>query len=230
MTEAKRNEELEQATRLRLARLASVPVEIDRLEKSLQAALAAETGSTATALPTQRPLVYRFWKPITALAASVAVAVIVGLIVLGTQASPVVAAPADMAALHQEVSVAHAGKAVTTIDQANRFISSEWSSAPALPAPPTDHLMSCCVHDLKSRKVACVLLNLGDQPVTMVVAKSQDVCCADGRTIERSGRTYTVHEVNGLQMVNLREHGRYVCLMGRVPLESLLDIADKLRF
>jgi hypothetical protein len=224
-------EPLEQATQARLARLASLPVDASGLERRLKAAIAAESGPVKRPASPSHPVLYRFRKPLTALAASVAAAVILGLVILGTQTSPVVAAPADMAALHKEVSDTHAGMAITSIQEANRLITSEWSDTSALPAPPPEHLMSCCVHDLKSRKVACVLLKVGDQPVTLVVARDRDVCCAPGQTTVRRGeRTYCVHDADGLRMVMLQQHGRYVCLMGRVPLEALLDIGDQLSF
>jgi hypothetical protein len=48
--------------------------------------------------------------------------------------------------------------------------------------------------------------------------------------VERNGVTYHVHAVNGLNMVMSQHHGRWICVMGRLPSTRLMDLTDQLRF
>ena len=44
------------------------------------------------------------------------------------------------------------------------------------------------------------------------------------------GRHYAVHEADGLQMVMIENKGRWVCLMSPASVDTLMDLADSLRF
>lgn len=229
-------DELERATQARLARLASVPVDTTNLERRLKAAIAREAEQSVD--NPQRWSLQRFkrWIPLSTLAAAVVViAVTLGIVGFGSGASPVVAAPADFARLHDAMNDhAATATAVAGIEEANRVIAGEWSDAPPLPmtSEVDERIHACCLHDFKNRKVVCVLMRDSDNTsITMVVARAQDVKPAQiGTAVHRNGRKYMVHNSNGLSMVMVEGSGKYVCLMGKLPIERLLTIADGLSF
>ena len=197
---------LDQATRQRLARLSGRPVDTTRLDGQLRAAL-------AQAAPAPRLAVARrFWRPLAGLAAAAAVVLALSLALLNSGA-PAFAAPADLVRLHQQaIAEMPAGMTVSSVADANR------------------HLHNCCIREVQNRKLACVLLGEEQVPITMVVAHSRDFKPVAGQVVERDGRSYTLHSVDGVQMVMMQHEGRYVCLMGKVPAERLLAIAGELRF
>ena len=90
--------------------------------------------------------------------------------------------------------------------------------------------MACCMKSVQHKRVACVLLNNGETPVTMMVANASDVRPPDSPTVERDGVTYHTHAAGGLNMVSTVRDGRYVCLIGSVPTDHLIDFATQLRF
>jgi hypothetical protein len=49
-------------------------------------------------------------------------------------------------------------------------------------------------------------------------------------TLTRGGVTYHVQSTGDLNMVMTERHGRWVCLIGRVPAERLMDVTSKLEF
>lgn len=226
-------DELDRATRARLARLASMPVDTTNLERRLKAAISAEVGASAPA-PRQHSG-FRLWKPVFSLAAALAIAAVILGVIFGTGTTPVIAAPADLAKVHDAMNM-HTSTAtvVTSMDEANRVIASQWSDAPSLPTASLseEQVRGCCLHDLKGRKVVCVLMRDGDNaPVTMLVARTQDVKCSQsGMAVKRNGRQYMVHDTNGLRMVMTEGNGKFVCLMGNGSVERLLEVAALLSF
>jgi hypothetical protein len=242
--------DLDGATRQRLALLAGTPVDTTGMECRLRAAMDGASVAPAEPAPTvesteaprlavtPEALAHRqprswWWRPVSGLAAAIILMVgIIGFTLLCTSPSPVIAAPPDLVRLHQSMG-AHASGAVqvSSIDHANRVIADEWSQAPAVPAVVGEQVKACCLHDLKDRKVVCVVLHDNGKPrIMMVVARSRDVRPAEGRVVERGGRKYVVHEMHDLTMVMTQSDGRYVCLMGELPVDRLLATAGRLRF
>ena len=162
----------------------------------------------------------------------IAVAVVIGAFVFLRGGTPVVAAPATLAQLHRDLVTGHVPIApVSTIQQANHYLTSEWSDAPPLPDPTAATVTSCCKQNLQDRKVACVLLEYDSQQVTMMVGHSREVVCgARHMDVMVHGRHYGVHEADGLQMVMIENKGRWVCLMSTASVETLLTLAEGLRF
>ena len=145
--------------------------------------------------------------------------------------TPAMAAPMDLARLHAEAIKSDAmATAVTSVEQANRVLAGQWSDLPQLPAPASGQLHSCCIHDFMDSKVVCLILRDGQTPLTMVVGHAREFRPAEGRIVERGGRKFTLLEVNGLRMAMTHQGDRFVCLMGEVSEDRLLEIAEGLRF
>jgi hypothetical protein len=65
----------------------------------------------------------------------------------------------------------------------------------------------------------------------MAVANGEDMrLTSSSPTVERGGVTYRVESFNQLQMISAQREGRWVCLIGAVPADQLMDIAEKLEF
>lgn len=217
--------ELDQAVRARLARLATMPVDTSHLERRLRAVM-ADNGPEHS-----RWRLPQAWRSLTAVAAAILIVVTVGVVLMNLGNTPAIAAPMDLARLHAEASKSDAmTTAVTSVEQANRVLAGQWSDLPQLPAPASGQLHACCIHDFMDSKVACLILREGQTPLTMVVGHAREFRPAEGRIVERGGRKFTLHEVNGLRMAMTHQKGRFVCLMGEVSEDRLLDIAESLKF
>lgn len=223
-TEPNNMDRLDEATAERLATLADIPVDTTRLETRLNAAIDSEDSAP-------RPLVLaHWWRPVTSIAAAVMVVCLVGWAVIGS-GQPAVAAPFDLARLHWEVTDDDSATVpVSTIDEANQRIAAEWATAPTIPAPVDAAVKSCCLHLVKSTKVVCVSLDYEGRAVTLVVAHGKDLCSADGQIITRGQKQFMGHEMNGLMMVMTEHEGRWLCVMGQVPIERLADLAEGIEF
>jgi len=216
--------ELDEAVRARLARLATLPVDTTNLERRLRTLIPAEAPEQ------NRWRLPHAWRSLTAVAAAVLIVATVGIILMSLGNTPAMASPAELARLHAEViNPDRMATPVTTVEQANRVLDGKWTDLPQLPASSAQ-LHACCIHDFMDRKVACLLFRDGDTPLTMVVGEARDFRCAGGRVVERGGRTFTLHDVNGLRMVMTEQNGRYVCLMGTVSEDRLVALAEGLRF
>ena len=90
--------------------------------------------------------------------------------------------------------------------------------------------MACCLKNVKDKKVACVLLRSEGVPVTMVVANAGDMRSPKSSTVQRGGVTYHVQSSGVLNMVMTERHGRWVCMIGQVPADRLMDLASQLAF
>jgi hypothetical protein len=176
------------------------------------------------------------WRPrlrsMRAIAASLlVVGLLTAVLVLSTSGGPALASPAQMARLHEDlVSGKVAVMQVDSIDAANKALSSQWPEGPGVPGVPENHVMACCMKSVKDKKVACVLLKREGVPVTMTVANASDMQLPTSPTISRNGISYHVQSSGKLNMVMTERQGRWVCLIGALGGERLMDLADQLQF
>jgi hypothetical protein len=221
---------LDDATVARLGKLRSMPVDTSRLDRLIQSEIPRTTD-----VPVLR--ISRWIRPLRAVAAILLVVTVVGAILYSLTGGPVVASPTEMAQFHDDmvsgrVAVTH----VASIDAANKTLASEWGQSPQIPTVPLDHVMACCMHSVKNRKVACVLLEdrsggaQSGTPVTLTVAKAADMQAPDSPTVVRAGVTYHVQTVGQLNMVMTERNDRWICLIGALPKERLMDLASGLGF
>jgi hypothetical protein len=227
MTDPKSNpidERLDQATAKRLARLRSLPVDTSGLERRLRSEIPfPQTGDRRR---------IRWLGPLRAVAAIVVVGGLVLALFISTSGGPALASPAQMAKLHYDmISSSNMSMQVDSIDAANRMLNEQWPQSPQLPKLPADHVMCCCcMKSIKDKKVACVLLKAEGAPITMGVANAADMKLPTSPTGQRSGVTYHVQSSGKLNMVMTQRNARWVCLMGELPVERLMDVAAKLQF
>jgi hypothetical protein len=132
----------------------------------------------------------------------------------------------QMAQMHQDIV---AGRIPTmhasSIDEANQAIAAMAGNFPRLPEAPAAQTMACCMRSVGKKKVACVLLDSGHTPVTMAVASSADVESPGTPVTVRGGVSYHVQTVGDLNMVMTERDSRWICFVGAMPVEKLMDLA-----
>jgi len=215
--------EVDRATAKRLARLRTLPVDTSRLDESMRAQLPLPEK-------TSKPL-FLWLRPMRAVAASLALLAAIAAILLTSSGGPALASPAQMAQMHEDIV---AGRTpITKVDSiaaANRALAGQSSRSPTLPEVPPDHVMACCMKSVQNKKVACVLLQDQGIPVTMTVANAADMKLPSAPTVVRDGVTYHVQAMGKLNMVMTERSDRWVCLIGELPADQLMDLAMKLQF
>lgn len=225
-------ERLDRATAGRLAKLRGVPVDLSRLRAAVEAEV--PRPGVARARPARAPLAELRWlTPLRAAAAGLLLAGIVAAIVIGSSAGPALASPQRLAEIHEQVV---SGKdhvtRVESFEAAQSALAAQWPRGPGVPEPGAagHEVMACCVHAIGSKKMACVAFKADGVPVTMAVADAADVEIPPMETRAVGGVTYHVQSSSGVNMAMARRGGRWVCLMGKLPPERLIDLAGSLRF
>ncbi|MGD0389692.1 MAG: hypothetical protein ABSC42_12140 [Tepidisphaeraceae bacterium] len=217
------DQDWQNAVQRRLTKLRNMPVELAALEARVNAAIPPQRRSVIARMTT--------WRIAEAIAAGfILVVVSLGLMFIFS-GGPVVASAQDFAQFHEDLVAGRVQAVhVTTIEAANKALAAQDSLSPQLPEVPNEHVMACCMNSVKGKRVACVLIDQGGTPVTLTVANAADMKSPASPMVEQNGSAYHVHAVNGLNMVMTERHGRWICLMGRLPRQRLMDLADQLQF
>ncbi len=215
---------LDLAVSRRLARLAGMPLDTARLERRLEKAMDAyDQGRTDFRLPL-------WFRSTSAVAALILMAVFIGLLTF-TTTTPVIASPNALARVHHEVVAGTDGMVpVATLEEANAVVAQRLRQAPALPRQMDAAVRSSCLHDIQGVLAACVLVEYKGQPVTLVVADGNDLCSRDGTMVMRGHRQLMVHTVDGVRMAMVEIDNRWLCVMGDLPTDDLVDLAASIEF
>lgn len=212
----------DRATVARLAKLRNFPVDTSRLEQAIQLQIPR---------PPRPSLKLKWFRPARAIAAGLAITATLMLVLLTSSSRPALASAAQMAQMHDEMI---SGKTpvmqVGSIDAANQALNAQWPASPGVPSLPSDHVMACCMKSVKNKMVACVLLKSEGEPVTLTVANASDMKLPRSPTAVRDGVTYHVQSFGAVNMVMTERNGRWVCLIGRLPANQLMNLATQLRF
>lgn len=228
--ETEENARLDEATAKRLARLQTMPVDTGRLESLLRDKLPAEPRAEARRSDF---LGSRFsLRPLRAVAAAAVLVAALAAALLLSSGREALASTSQMAQMHRDLVQGRiASVQVDSVEAANEVLMSQSTGAPEVPDLPEGHVMACCMKFVKDKKVACLLLKSEGAPVTMAVARAEDMRReAKGEKVERNGLTFEVESIGALNMVMTERQGRFVCIMGEVPAEQLMSLASKLEF
>lgn len=220
-------EKVDQAVAGRLAKLRTMPVDTSRLEKALRQQI-------PQSLPERSRRMFQI-RPIRFAAASIAILSIIAAVFLTSASGPALASAAQMAQMHQDIV---SGKSpvmqVDSIAAANWALSAQSPQSPQVPSVPADHVMACCMKNVKDKKVACVLLKDEGIPITLTVANAADMRSPATPATIHEGVTYHaqsfVTSTGTLNMVMTERNGRWVCLIGQISADRLMDLAAKLSF
>lgn len=205
-----------------LARLRTLPVDTSRLETRLRQQLPCPPAVSA----------YRFvlLRPVRMAAAASIIMGIVLAAILASSAGPALASPQQLAQAHEEMVSGHPGMMmVDSMQAASAALARRWSHAPALPDMPDENVTACCVHHMGRKKMACVSMTVDGVPLTMAVADSAEITVPAGHTIERNGVSWRVDSCKGVNMAMTQRNGRWLCFMGRLPVDRLIEVGGQLR-
>ena len=221
---AEYQDETEEAVANRLSKLRAIPVDTSRLDKTIRAQIPHPA--------TQSQLKIWSLRPLRAIAASLLLLCGIAIaVILATSGGSAQAEVAQMAQVHQDMI---AGRIpvmeVDSIDAANRMLNSQTPDAPSLPHVPDSHVMACCMKSIHNKKMACVLLKDADVPVTLAVASAADMKLPPAPLSTRNGIQYRIEHVGALNMVMTERDGKWLCLIGQLPSERLMDVASQVKF
>jgi hypothetical protein len=248
MSENESNARLDDAVQRRLAKLSARPMDTAAFDAALRRRLAEEASAglapTLTLAGTDReptrPATVPAWSnpftkvfsPLRAVAATLlmSLALVAGIVAWSASAGPAVASPQRLAEVHND-AVAGRGlsSVVHSIDEARAALQRKWPGTPELPEPRDLEVMSCCVHEIGRRQMACVTFRIDETPVTLAVASRRDIRSPHGQARDIAGRRYLVGSADGINMVMSEHEGTWMCLMGRLPMERLAEIVEELR-
>jgi len=216
------DEAIDQAVAARLAKLRAMPVDTSHLDNALRAQIP----------PIRQERRILSLRPLRAMAASVLlVSAIAAAIMLTASSGPALAEATQMAQVHQDiVSGRIPVMQVASIAEANRMLNSQSPGAPTLPQMPDSHVMACCMKTVHNKKMACVLLKDDGAPITLAVASAADMKLASAPVTTRNGIDYRVQKVADVNMVMTEQNGKWLCLIGQMPADRLMDIAAQVRF
>ncbi len=213
----------------RLAKLREQPLNMSVFDAKLKALLPPD----ATGEHLQRSLRMRigtFLSPLRAAAALLILASIAAAYLFLVSAQPVSASPQEMAAIYERaVADQDHTMAVSSIDEARAAIHRKWPKSPDFAAPGNMSVMSCCVHEVGKRQLGCVTFTVDGVPVMLAVADAKEICSPSGEARMISGERYVVASSNQVNMVMRQDNGVWTCLMGRLSIERLAEVAGSTR-
>lgn len=215
---------LDRATSARLAGLRSMPVDTSGLEHLLQSRIPIRPAARSN-----RP--WKWFRPMRAVAASFILMAALAALLLTTSGGPVLASTNEMVQFHNDLISGRVS--VTRVDSmqaANKVLAAQWAQSPQMPSMPDDHVMACCMRSVKNKKMACVLLKGDGEPVTMTVANASDMQMPTSPTMTRGGIEYHVQSAGAVNMVMTQREGRWICLIAKLPVDRLMDLASSLQF
>ena len=211
-------EDFDQALTHRLAKLSTMPVDTSRLERAVKRQIGAPANRFA-----------RLLRPLSAVAAALVFLAIVGLALL--QNRPAQASAEMMLQLHRDIVAGTVpSMKVDSIDDVNEAFKAFGESGIQVSGPPEMQVMSCCMHDVASRKVACILLKDGNVPVTLSVADLDALKPPASAPVMHNGQAFHVEAGGELNMVTVDRGNHRICVIGQLPAEKLMALTDGLKF
>lgn len=191
-------ENLELATAQRLRRLSTMPVDIKSLESRIKSIIPppAAAGATQRARLLIGP---RRW---LAVAASLAMLLTIGTVVVTTWPRPVLASPQVLEAIYEHGAAMPAGMSMDN---------------------PGMSTMDCCVQKVEGKAVTCVSITVGGKRVSMAVGDAKHFKVPDeaGRRVV-AGIEYRFQSSAKINMVMAVKDGAWLCLMGEPPIDDLI--------
>lgn len=225
MSTTDHRERLDRATSARLSKLASRSVNTQSLEEWVEQALQGRVVRGVA-----KPVFWKpWWRPTSAVAAMFVLTVIVWTMI-NNSAAPALAGPTELARIHFDVANGLAPHLkASSVEEANRLLAAESHGALKIPELP-GQIRSCCLHEHAGATLTCVLLEQGGELISVALADGAAICSPNGRLVVRAGRTFIAHTVNGINMIMAHEGDRWLCVMGEAPMDTLIQVAEGIRF
>ena len=222
------DDRLDRATSARLSKLASRPMDIVRLQQRVDAALDEQRMPPPSA--DAMTIWQRWWRPLTTAAAAIIVGITVGWFALDAGSSTAMAAPTHLAQIHYDV--VHGlvpNLKVTSVAEANELLAAQSNGSVPIPDLP-GIMMSCCLAEQTGTTLTCALIDRDGQLITIALADGGKLHSPKGQTIVRGDKQFTAHVANGINMVMAHHGDRWLCVMGDLPTDQLVDVAVEVVF
>jgi len=211
-------ENFDQALAHRLSRLSTMPVDTSNLERAVREQVGRPANPYA-----------RLLRPFAAVAATLIFLAIIAFAML--QNRPAQASADLMLQLHRDiVAGAIPSMKVDSIEDVNEAFAAFGQQGLKMTAPPEMQVMSCCMHDVANRKVACILVKDAGVPITLSVADTDALKPLASAPVMHNGEAFHVQAGGELNMVMVDRGTHRICLIGALPAEKLMGLTDKLKF
>lgn len=221
-------EQLDEATRQRLSKLASIPVDMSRLEGKMADALPQRPEPA----PIERPNVIAGWLRVAAV-----LAVFAGLAgasyfaFFGVSPQSAVAQTMTVAELHEHLlNDPEKTYRATTIEQAQQLIDAQLAGDQPLPIVEGTRVESCCLVEGKFPLRAALVIDQPTCAVTIIIAQGEGFAMQMQPIEHPSGVQLQGHEHAGMPMVMRNVDDLWMCVMGEVEQVELADIAAAIDF
>lgn len=191
------------ATAQRLRRLSIMPVDLQSLERKIKAAI-PPSAAAGVASRTRLMIGPRRW---LAVAASMAMLLTVGVVVVATLPRPVLASPQLLESIYEHGNAISSG--TTPGDAINQ---------------PDMGTIACCVQMVEGKAITCVTLTVAGKRVSMAVGDAQHFKVpyeAGRRTV--GGVEYRFQSSGKVNMVIAVKDGAWLCLMGEPTVDDLIS-------
>ena len=222
------DEQIDQATRERLGKLRSMPVDLSRLEQKLANQLPPrQQVSMAKVSP------MRSWLRLAAmfvLFAGVAAASYIAFFGVGPQAA--VAQTMTVAELHEHLlSDRQQDYLAHSTDAAQHLIDAQLSGEMPLPILDGTRVQSCCLVEGNFPLRAALVIEQPAGAITIIIAQGDNFAYSMNPIDHPSGVKLQTHEHAGVPMVMRNKGDLWMCVMGDVnDNATLAEIAASLEF
>lgn len=219
-------DQLDRATQDRLAQLASMPVDVSRLEKKMAQAMPPKPESKPVPRGTRAIGWYRV-AAVFVLFAGVAAASYYAL--FGVAPQDAVARTMTVAELHEQlVNAPPAAYLAHSTGQAQSLINAQLAGELRPPMVGGTRVESCCLVEGDFPLRAALVIKRPDATATIIIAQGDDFAHPMNPIEHPSGVQLQGHTHAGLPMVMRNEGGLWMCVMGQAENKVLADIAASL--
>jgi hypothetical protein len=218
----------------RRLRLAYDTIHADEpLERQVAASLrvaAGESAARATAhADAGKARLWAWWLPPSLAAAAILIAAVaLGLYVVGPQT--VLAAPAELAQIHQANLMTHADlHGSADPNQVADYLRKELGFVPAMPQLGAGReLRGCCVAYFRNRPVGSYVMETGRGIISIIVLRDKADSLSLGGQTRRQGQTYEVGAFARNRMVAVEIGGFTYCAVGETDDAWLIELLQGL--
>lgn len=219
----------DQALADRVAKLRSMQAEMAGVEARIMALVPRPAAAEQSRAPIGD--VAAWWRTARTIAIALLVAAVAGVALFDWSVHPAMASAQDIAQLHEDALAGRVDAVpVNSIEAASKTLADKWPQLPALPLVPSERVTACGVSWVRGKPVACVLIDHDGAKVTMTVARLADLAMPLAPIVSRSGAAYCVQAVRGMNMVMTERDGAWVCLIGKVAPDQLMDLEGRMQF
>ncbi|MBT8207710.1 MAG: hypothetical protein KJO18_05495 [Acidimicrobiia bacterium] len=218
-------DQLDSAVQTRLRRLSTIPCDSTGLVRRIDSAIEElreddESASVWT---------FRLRQPLIAAAALIAIAATLAIALTYANRGADAIRLSEVVHAHQSYldNGAHVVN-VQSVEQANHECQARWPGAPTIPNVDGVSVQCCCVEEMCGCPAACLHFDHNGVPVTMAVVTGAQFDDEGVTTVERGGRSYSVHTEGRFSVVAMRGPDRCICLVSELPREDLLALATRI--